>query len=147
MFKKVLVPVDGSAHAWHALAKASELCKKLECELVVCTILDVFQEITPIAPLAYAMEIERREEKHELDKKCAHILAQAKDKLKDYPFPVEYVESTGDPAEEILVFAETKHCDGIIIGSRGLGILEGFLLGSVSTAVAKDAKVPVLIVK
>ena len=45
-------------------------------------------------------------------------IKQAKEKLADYPLPVEYVQVDGDPAEEILVLAETKHCDGIIIGSR-----------------------------
>lgn len=147
MFKKVLVPIDGSEHAWHALNEASELCKKLECELVVCTVLSVFQEISPGAPLVSALQMELREENHMLEKKCENTLETAKKKLKNYPFPVEFVQADGEPAEEILALVETKHCDGIIIGSRGLGRLKGFFLGSVSSEVAQEAKVPVLIVK
>ncbi|MCQ2358625.1 MAG: universal stress protein [Phascolarctobacterium sp.] len=147
MFKKVLVPIDGSDHAWHALKKASELCKKLECELVVCTVLSVYQEISPGAPLVSALQMELREEQHKLEHKFDQAISLAKEKLADYPFPVEYVQAEGDAAEEILCLAKTKHCDGIIIGSRGLGTLKGFFLGSVSTTVAQEAEVPVLIVK
>lgn len=147
MFKKVLVPIDGSDHAWHALKKASELCRKLDCELVVCTVLNVYQELAPGAPLASALTMELRLEQHKLEKKFDDAIALAKEKLADYPLPVEYVQLEGEPADEILALAETKHCDGIIIGSRGLGTIKGFLLGSVSTTVAQEARIPVLIVK
>lgn len=147
MFTKVLVPLDGSDHAWHALKQASEIGQKMNSELVICTVLNVYQELSPGAPLVSALQMELREENNALEKKCADVLVKAKEKLADYPMPVEFIQVDGDAAEEILALAETKHCDGIVIGSRGLGVFKGFLLGSVSSEVAQKAKIPVLVVK
>lgn len=51
----------------------------------------------------------------------------------------------GREAEQILEAAETFRADLIMVGSRGLTGLEGFLVGSVARNVAKHAEVPVLI--
>lgn len=53
----------------------------------------------------------------------------------------------GQPAESILEVARVRGCDLIIIGSRGLGLLQGLLLGSQSHKVISHAACPVLIVK
>lgn len=53
----------------------------------------------------------------------------------------------GAAAQNILEYAEANHCDVIIIGSRGLGSIREFVLGSVSHNVVQHAKIPVLIVK
>ncbi|WP_019553564.1 universal stress protein [Propionispira raffinosivorans] len=55
--------------------------------------------------------------------------------------------ATGIPAKQILKFAKDHASDLIVIGGRGLGIVEGFLLGSVSQEVLEHARCPVLIVK
>ena len=39
MFKKILVPVDGSESAWRALEQASVLAEKFEGELLVMTVI------------------------------------------------------------------------------------------------------------
>lgn len=51
----------------------------------------------------------------------------------------------GRDAEQILKAAEEFEADLIVVGSRGLTGLEGFLVGSVARNVAKHAEVPVLI--
>lgn len=61
------------------------------------------------------------------------------------PF-VCHVEA-GDPAPTILAAAERIGCGHIALGSRGLGALGGFILGSVSQAVAQRAALPVTLVK
>jgi len=55
--------------------------------------------------------------------------------------------ATGIPAKQILKFAKDHASDLIVIGGRGLGVVEGFLLGSVSQEVLEHARCPVLIVK
>jgi len=52
----------------------------------------------------------------------------------------------GQPARGIVAFAEEHEADLIVVGSRGLGSVEGFLLGSVSHKVTGLAECPVLVV-
>jgi nucleotide-binding universal stress UspA family protein len=53
----------------------------------------------------------------------------------------------GDYAETILKTATAAGADLIVLGSRGLGGLEGMLLGSVSDKVARHAAISVLTVR
>jgi nucleotide-binding universal stress UspA family protein len=53
----------------------------------------------------------------------------------------------GAPAQEILTAAEELDADLIVLGSRGLGDVEGFLLGSVARNVVKHAGRPVLLAR
>jgi nucleotide-binding universal stress UspA family protein len=53
----------------------------------------------------------------------------------------------GDPAEIIVEFCNELGCDGIVMGTRGLGGAAGLLLGSVTTDVLAKSKVPVTLVK
>ncbi|WP_419577600.1 universal stress protein, partial [Phascolarctobacterium succinatutens] len=40
-----------------------------------------------------------------------------------------------------------QDCDGLVLGSRGMGVLEGLFRNSVSSVIAENADVPVTIVK
>ncbi|MFQ6064459.1 MAG: universal stress protein [Candidatus Bathyarchaeia archaeon] len=53
----------------------------------------------------------------------------------------------GRPSERIVEVAKEGKFDVIVMGSRGLGGIKGFFLGSVSDRVADEAACPVLIVK
>ena len=53
----------------------------------------------------------------------------------------------GDPGEVIVQYAESKGCDQIVMGSRGLGAVGNLVVGSVATKVLHLSKVPVLLVK
>lgn len=52
----------------------------------------------------------------------------------------------GPTARTIVSFAKEHDNDVIVMGSRGLGSIEGYLLGSVSHKVTSIAKCPVLVV-
>jgi nucleotide-binding universal stress UspA family protein len=52
----------------------------------------------------------------------------------------------GQPARTIIEFARDRDVELIVIGSRGLGSVERYLLGSVSHKVTGLAQCPVLVV-
>jgi nucleotide-binding universal stress UspA family protein len=54
---------------------------------------------------------------------------------------------SGNPAREILRLAEEVNADLVVVGSKGLSGLRGFLLGSVARNVARRCERPVLIAR
>ena len=55
--------------------------------------------------------------------------------------------SIGQPADEIVGYAGQHGCDGIWMGTRGLGAVTALVLGSVAQRVVHLAQVPVTLVK
>ena len=53
----------------------------------------------------------------------------------------------GRPSDIIVAEAEDEDFDLIVMGSRGLGGIKEYILGSVSNQVVHESKSPVLIVK
>ena len=53
----------------------------------------------------------------------------------------------GDPADEIVAFADVIDADLIVVGSRGHGAFTSALLGSVSRGILREARRPVLVVR
>ena len=125
MFKKILVPVDGSEGSWRALEHAVVLGEKFESTIIVA---NVIQPYNNAALLAIPLEM-------------------AQEKMASYPHAVEYSLEVGHPSERIIALAKKIECDAIVLGSRGLSGIAEFFLGSVSSKVAQYASVPVLIVK
>ena len=74
-------------------------------------------------------------------------LARACDELTRAGVPFERVMRIGEPAQEIVSFADEWAADLIAMGTRGQGALSAMLLGSVAQKVIALSKVPVLIVQ
>lgn len=145
MFKKILVPVDGSQTSWKALDTARSLAEKYDGRLLVITVMIPYGSGSF---LQMSLDQTLIDQNNAAMKKASFAtLDMAKDKLGSYAGDVEYLEETGNPAELILDACKEKGCDTIVIGSRGLSGVEEFLLGSVSSKVSQYAKVPVVVVK
>ena len=65
------------------------------------------------------------------------------------PSPLQVVEhhKIGVPSDEILAFINENNIDIVVMGGRGLGAIQGFLMGSVSQSVLESAPCGVVIVK
>lgn len=80
---------------------------------------------------------------------------QAQGPLARFPWPmpsdpqirIQCRLAEGDPAGEILLFAQGYHCDLIVMGSHGRTGLGRLFLGSVAEEVLREAACPVLVVK
>lgn len=140
MYKKILVPVDGSEGGWKALAAAKEVAEAGKSELVVMTVVQVFAGAS-IMPIP----VESGKINEELSNIANDILAQAKEKVGGVK--AEFVAAPGRPSKVIVDTAKKSGADLVVIGSRGLSGLAEFFLGSVSSEVAQLSPVSVLIVK
>ncbi len=148
---KLLVCTDGSEHSKKALEKALEIAGG--CSVDEVAIINVYEEIRiPQAMtdrISIAPEDAKRFEKlEELDKEEQKaMLDEAAGSFKQKNIKVKTLAECGHPAETIARTAEEGGYDMIIIGSRGLGGLKKYLLGSVSNSVLQEAKTSVLVVK
>lgn len=144
MINRILVPVDGSKIALRALEFAMEIGRKFESQIVVVNI-DVPYDLSRIKP--------PRKDKN------GNVIPEEN----AAPTPIEEAKRVAakaayekilfkkvvdiDPAERICAEAEKDDVDLIVMGNRGMGVLAGFFLGSVSTKVSQSAHCPVTIVK
>lgn len=103
-----------------------------------------------VTPYVVTAEQDVEIEKHEREA-ARKVIETAAAKLdasrKDDKFKITTQVLSGSPKSVILEDAEAFGADLIIVGSHGRGMIERFLLGSVSQAVALHAKCSVEIVR
>ncbi|MGB7911609.1 MAG: universal stress protein [Desulfobaccales bacterium] len=133
MFKKLLVPLDGSDIAAKILPKVVELAR---CSQAKVTLFHVCQR--GILPSKAA---EAREEKF-----CSTFLAEAGKGLQEQGLDADWTCVDGAPAREIMAFAQDKGCDLIVLGTHGAGAVAWYL-GGVAEKVVSRSGVPVLLVR
>ena len=145
MFKKILVPVDGSEGSWRALNTAVEIGSRFGSELAIVNVIQPYNNAALLAvPLDHATITQGN---NELEKIGDKVLEMAQERLESYPGKTEFSLEVGHPSERIIALSKKCKCDAIVIGSRGLSGIAEFFLGSVSSKVSQYASVPVLIVK
>ncbi|WP_438431878.1 universal stress protein [Gorillibacterium sp. sgz500922] len=143
IFRKILVPYDGSKASLKALNKAIDIASSDSAiELHVMNVLQF-----PTLVLGEAMISPPATMQKEYYDASLELLQEAKKRLEALPNPTQTVQEDGQPADAILDYAEKNGFDLIVIGSRGLGNIRSFVLGSVSHNVVQHAKIPVLVVK
>lgn len=138
---KILVPVDGSDNSKRALDEALSMAKGTGASITIIHVID-------LPPTVYV------ESQKLLDQLTAKFRQESARVLGDYKAvaekrgaKAEAVVMEGDPAEEIVRYANDGNFGMIVMGSRGLGKLKEIVLGSTSRKVLHNAKCPVLIVK
>ncbi|NLT38510.1 MAG: universal stress protein [Methanomassiliicoccus sp.] len=132
--KRLLVCVDGSKYSEEAVRYAVDIAKKLDATI---TLIFVW---TPPASAGQRMNIPYDIPDSEMER-----LKGAREILDAAGMRCNVVEAIGNPAEEILDEAR-KGYDQVILGSRGLGSVERFLLGSVTGRVSHHITIPMTII-
>ena len=138
MFSKILVAYDGSAPARKAYDVALDMAKKYQSQIHVIAVArppEFAEDVETEAALESARE-HFGKQFGELESRAAHLA------LKPHLRVV-----TGHPAEQIVRAAEQHKVELVIMGHRGHGMFERWLLGSVSRAVIAYAPCAVLVVR
>ena len=142
-FARILVPVDGSKHSDRAVEKAAALAQLCQSELDVLYVSYLDEDTdAKVEKISWLPDTVAGSVAKVSKAILEHVRAQIPPSV-----PVRMHMETGTPAKTIASFAERSGCDLIVVGGRGLGIVEGFLLGSVSQYLVENAKCPVLVVK
>lgn len=147
MINRILVAVDGSNASRRALSLAADMAQKYDAELVLLYVIrdmqipDSVQKLADVDSFMGTRLSAMQMIGQQILKECEETIA---------PSDIRNIKTEvrpGDPAGVILHYADEADMDIIIMGSRGLGNIEGTFLGSVSRKVTNLAKIPCLTVK
>jgi nucleotide-binding universal stress UspA family protein len=155
LFKKILVPLDGSEHSLRALDVAIQIAKKFGAKITLIHVYSVtvrpamMPEPTPLS--AFGIPVMTPAEVSsiiEATRKAGNkILEEGEAKVKAEGVEVETRLEEGHAVQEIVRVSKEGGYDLIVMGARGISKLREILLGSVSDAVTHHATCPVLVVK
>jgi nucleotide-binding universal stress UspA family protein len=156
MFKKILVPYDGSKHAEIALNKTIHLAKLIKGSEVV--ILTVLEEVhTPTLVFDRKVRNYKTGEAttlssymRDLQKDMRNKMTKRLDELRqryDSLIQIRTLVSVGRPEDKIIECATNLNADIIVMGSRGLKGISKLLMGSVSRKVSERVNCTVMIAR
>jgi nucleotide-binding universal stress UspA family protein len=142
MYKRMLVPLDGSELAEKVFPYAKELAGRLDLDLLLLHVESPMeQDSTPVhrAYIQRMVELMRTQ-------------SQEVQQRTGFKQGVKRVEvrgelTTGHPAEEILRYADEKSIDLILIATHGRSGIRRWAIGSVADKVLRASKVPIWLVR
>ena len=140
MFKKILVPLDGSDLAAKVLPQVKELAKNLHADITLITVGNTFiagtiSDSVPVGFADFCSQLKLHAEKK---------LIAAAESIKEVN--VSWVYKEGAAAAEIIAYAAENAFDLIAMATHGLGDV-AWVIGSVAEKVVRRATVPVLLLR
>lgn len=142
--KTLLIPVDGSPQAEEAVRSVQAFAPPERVLLLHCIF--VPQVAYPGTGMSVGHDFSAAAEKS-LKQEGARILEKAASLLPAGCGQVFQHLEIGPPASIILEMTQTHAADLILMGSRGLGAVQEYMIGSVSYRIATHAPCPVLLIK
>jgi len=143
MYKRILVPLDGSPSSEAVFTHVKPLAQAFNTELVLLQVLlEPTEEFSvPISPLAPPKAIRKLQTKTRtyLKKVCA--------KLEQEGINTTYLIRQGGISETILEVAKTMQADLIAMSTHGHSRTRLFLLGSVTYQVVRHSPLPMLVIR
>jgi len=127
MWKKILVPLDGSDLAELALPYAEELATAFKSEVILLHVSDPSES--------------QYQHMHEL------YVEEVSDRMKARTKKVSPVVVSGKPADEIISYAERNKADLIVMTSHGRSGIMSWATGSIASKLLQAAAVPLLLVR
>jgi nucleotide-binding universal stress UspA family protein len=138
-FRRILIALDDSAIAAHAVEVGTELATALKAQTALVHVVDptlAFQPDSGI-PAAEWVATQKREGQSFLA-----TAAQRAGELPAWQFLRE-----GKPADQVLAAASEWDADVIVIGTHGRSGVSRLVLGSTAESVVRHAPCPVLVIR
>jgi len=142
LFKRILIPVDGSSTCRHVYKAANDFHEKFDSILILVHVDDtsVIQNYVNYPTPGLSIQIDGQA-------RSAEILRDASKQLDVPDTHLKITSLTGEPASAILNVANQEDADLILICTHGMGATKRFLMGSVTDRVVHHADIPVMIVR
>ena len=148
MIKKILVPVDGSDHAFKALDLASDLAEKYKASLLLLYVVTQHELPESVRRFAEVGHIEGPPNWIYDEVVSKNIMLEGEKRAQEKRVrSIETAIRNGNPAKMIVKVAGSMNADLIVMGTRGLSDLQGLIMGSVAHKVNHLADCTVVTVK
>ena len=144
MFKKILVPLDGSELAKQALPLASLIAKQKKGEIILLSVPILMKMPLPAGISGLDAFEERLALQHD---QCEGYLEHIKQSYADAHVPIHVHVADGDAASVIVDTAVTEDIDLIVMSTHGRTGFRRWVLGSITEKVMRHATCPVLAVR
>lgn len=144
MFAKILVPLDGSEFAERALEPAVALARKFEADIVLLRVAIAEEVVVGLAttgPQQYDM---RNMGLGRAQREADAYLDGLRLRWLDAGVPMRTTVLIGTPPELIVAAAKAEGADLIVMSTHGRSGIRRLVYGSVTEAVLRGARVPVL---
>ena len=144
MYREIVVGMDGSATALHALDHAIHLAARETARLHIIT---AYRPLTPDQIYQHQRGLPPHE-RAEVDEAyvARSMLGAAAERAGEAGVPSQVYARLGDPASAILDVAEEVNADLVVVGNRGMEGGKRFLLGGVPIKVSHYCPCHLLIV-
>lgn len=149
MFRRILVPTDGSALSTRAAAYAIKLAQSNGARIVALHVIPFFTPsvyadgVVPYAELYSSAEYKKATETY-----ARRMLGRVAKRAAAAKVPCEVACPTAEaPWKGITTEARRRKCDVIVMASHGRGGLKGLILGSETTKVLAHSRTPVLVTR
>ncbi len=147
MFKKILLPTDGSKNAERAGAQAIELANLSNADIVVLYVVETNLIESPrLVNYRVTLFDELREEGKKVVEDFKERLEESQCKGVCKNANLISMVKEGRPYDVILETINKENIDLTVMGASGRHGLDRFLLGSVTERVVRESKSPVLVV-
>jgi len=145
---KILVAVDKSEESQQALQYTCHLLEHFQAEVDALYVKPDIVEM--MADISYAPFTTKDDVEKDVETSAEKILdgiIESCEICLGGKIPCQPKVAVGEPADEILFFAQKGHYDMIVLGSHGRSSLRGFFLGAVHAKILHHAEQPVLILR
>lgn len=143
MYKRILLPTDGSESSMRAVLAGVEFARSMGAEVVAMTATPKFHAFTTDA----VMLEETPEQYAQSSRECGQrLLDEVAAVARDARVPCTCVQMVSDdPYEAIIGTAREQRCDLIVMASHGRKGVKGLLLGSETQKVLVHSAIPVMV--
>jgi nucleotide-binding universal stress UspA family protein len=137
----VLIAIDGSPSADEAVEFGLGLAAGQDAAVVFVTVVPAV-DVVPTGGFGLTATTP-----HEVTEHDTEVLDSALARAEEAGVRARTKVLQGEPADEIVAYADIVEADLIVVGSRGHGAVASAVLGSVSRGVLREARRPVLVVR
>jgi nucleotide-binding universal stress UspA family protein len=145
LFKKILLPLDGSQVGEAAIPSAQSLAQSLGAELVLFQVIRL-SALVASEGAAMSSDMIREEEEYRRATAVAYLNGVEKG-FKSKGVKTSIALASGSPADQIIDYAEANAIDLIAMSTHGRSGIGRWVFGSVTDKVLHSGNTPVLTVR